>query len=230
MSRELTRPALPLPKCDPLLPPEDFASQLTTLGVTLSAAQLTRVGDYLARLIAMNELLNLTAVTDPVAVWTRHALDALSLVPQMAHLKAGERVIDVGSGGGVPGILLAIARPELHVTLVEATKKKAQFLADVSHAIGLSNVEVFAERAEDLVGSELFASFAVVTARAVAKLETLLEWTAPFAKPGGTLLLIKGERADAELKDAKRALARFRCTHERTVLGSSGRIVVLKVH
>lgn len=229
MTREAPRPALPLPACAPFVPPPFFAEELAKLGVTLDDAQAARLGDYLARLVAMNELLNLTAVTDPVEVWRRHGVDALSLVPHLAHLPAGGRLLDVGSGGGVPGIPLAIARPDLELTLLEATQKKAQFLVDVSEAIGLTNVEVYAERAEDMDDSVLTEAYDVVTARAVAKIENLLAWTAPFAKRGGHLLFIKGERAPEELKNAKRALARFGCTHERTVVGATGRVVVLRV-
>ena len=228
MSREPRAP-LPLAAAEPLVPPPSFASDLATLGVTLDDAQTRRLGDYLARLLAMNESLNLTAIVEPEAAWTRHALDGLSVVPHLASLPAGATVLDVGSGGGVPGIPLAIARPDLSVTLVEATQKKAQFLVDVSAAIGLTNVDVFAERAEDMLETDLFASFDAVTARAVANLSALLPWTAPFAKRGGKLLFIKGQKADEELRNAKKPLARFAAKHIETRLTTTGRVVVLRI-
>jgi len=231
MSRE-ARPPLPLPAPLPLVPPPSFADELARLGVTLDDQKIALLGDYLARLLAMNELLNLTAIREPSEAWTRHAVDALSLLPHLAHLAnlpARARVLDIGSGGGVPGLVVAIARPDLDVVLVESTQKKAAFLADVSEAIGLTNVEVIADRAEALHDTDLAESFDVVTARAVAKIEALVPWTAPFAKTGGHLLFIKGERAPEELRAAKRVLAKFYCTHERTVVGSTGRVVVLKV-
>lgn len=229
MSRELSRAPLPLPHPEPLETPSDFGERLTEIGVTLEPEMIARIGDYLARLLAMNELVNLTSITEPSEVWSRHALDALSLVPELADLKPGSRLVDIGSGGGVPGIILAIARPDLTVVLVEATEKKAVFLKAVSHALGLENVSVVSKRAEQVLASDLPGTYDAVTARAVAKLETLLPWTAPFAKRGGRLLLIKGERAAEELEGAKRALGRYRCKHERTVKTATGRVVVLSV-
>ena len=99
--------------------------------------------------------------------------------------------------------MLAIARPDLRVTLVEATQKKAAFLSAVSAAMGLSNVSVRAERAEQLGRGELEGAFDVVTARAVARLIALAPLTLPFARPGGLVLLIKGQRADEELAEAR---------------------------
>lgn len=224
-----TREPLELPSPPPLAVPSDFVPALGPLGVTLTQDQLARLGDYLARLLAMNERVNLTAVTDPISVWTRHALDGLSIVPALAELPAGAEVLDVGSGGGVPGIPLAIARPDLRVTLLEATQKKAIFLADVARALGLDNVSVIAERAEQVQDSELTGAFDAVTARAVAKLAVLVPWTAPFARDGARLVFIKGQRADQELREAKHTLARQRCVHERTTLTSTGRVVVLRV-
>lgn len=223
------RAPLPLPAATPLAAPRDFEARLAQIDVSLDADQIVRLGDYLARLLAMNEQVNLTSIIEPGEAWTRHVLDALTLVPQMADLPAGARVLDVGSGGGVPGIPLAIARPDIELTLVDATTKKASFLVAVAHAIGLDNVVVEAARAEDLEKTDLRGSFDAVTARAVAKLSSLLAWTAPFAKRGGRLLFIKGERAEHEISEARKALRRYRCTHERTVLTPTGRVVVMRV-
>ncbi len=231
----MTRPAptsprapLPLPETSPLSPPESFAANLAAIGADIDQAAITRLGDFLARLLAMNEQVNLTAITDPTEAWTRHGLDAFSLVPLLADLPAGARVLDMGSGGGVPGIPLAIARPDLRFTLVDATAKKTAFLVAVADALGLDNVTVINARAEELTSGDLRRAFDAVTARAVAKIAALLPWTAPFAKAGGRLLFIKGERAGEELADAAKALRRFRCTHERTVQTQTGRVVVLR--
>lgn len=223
------RPPLPLPAPPPLPVPADLADRLAEQGLRVEPDQLARIGDFLARLLAMNELVNLTAITDPAEAWTRHAMDALSLLPGLAHLAAGARVVDVGSGGGLPGVVLAIARPDLAFTLVEATEKKAAFLTGVAQALGLDNVTVRADRAETLLKGGLAGQFDVVTARAVARLETLLPWTAPFARSGGRLLLVKGERAEEELAAARKVMTRLRCAHSRTILTPTGRIVVLKV-
>lgn len=223
------REAIPMPDPTPLLPPEDFAAALGALGVALDDAAVARLGDYLARLLAMNERMNLTAITDPAEAWTRHCLDALTLVPLLADLKAGARVVDVGSGGGVPAIPLAIARPDLKFTLVDATQKKAAFLAAVAKALGLANVTVRAQRAELVGQAELRGVFDAATARAVGRIAMLAPLTAPLVKAGGRVLLIKGQRADEELEEARLVLVEQHCTHEKTVDTSTGRVVVLRV-
>lgn len=222
----MTRAPLPLPEAAPLPPPADLDARLAEIGVSLTLAQVEKLGGFLALLLAMNEQMNLTAITDPEAAWSRHALDALTLVPLLADVPAGAHVLDVGSGGGVPGLPIAIARPDLDVTLLDATEKKVAFLASCAERLALANVDTACGRAEEV---RFEAPFDVVTARAVAKLSTLIEWTAPFAKKGGRLLLVKGERADAELREASRNLKRAHCTHERTVRTPTGRIVVLRV-
>ncbi|MFT3771478.1 MAG: 16S rRNA (guanine(527)-N(7))-methyltransferase RsmG [Minicystis sp.] len=223
------RESIPLPDTTPLSPPGDWAERLAALGVSLDAAATTKLGDYLARLLAMNERMNLTAITDPIEVWTRHGLDALSLVPLLAELGPRASLVDVGSGGGVPGIPIAVARPDLRVTLVEATQKKAAFLDAVAKALGLANVSVRAERAEQLARGPLREAFDVATARAVGKIAQLGPLMVPFVKPGGRVLLIKGQRAGEELAEATTVLGRLRCTAENTVDTPTGRIVVLRV-
>jgi 16S rRNA (guanine527-N7)-methyltransferase len=222
--KRIERDAPPVPG---LAVPEGLVERLESMGARVSLDRLATVGDYLARLLATNEDMNLTAITDPAGAWERHALDALSLVPLLAHVPAGGRLVDIGSGGGVPGIPLAIARPDLRVTLVEATQKKARFLAKVSDDLGLANVTVHARRAEDLAAGPLAGQFDVVTARAVARLARLVPLVAPFARAGGRLLLIKGQRAEEELEEARAALAALRVRHEGTVATPTGRIVVL---
>ena len=221
------RAALPLPDSQPLSPPDGFTDRALAVGVTVDAAQIAKLGDYLGRLLAMNELMNLTAISDPADAWEKHGLDSLALVPFLAELPPGGRLVDVGSGGGVPGIPIAILRPDLAITLVEATQKKAHFLEAVVEALGIDNVEVRAERAEQVIASDA-GEFDVATARAVARLSKLLPFTAPLVEEGGYLLLVKGQRADEELAEAARELRKFRMTHERTVTTPTGRIVVLR--
>lgn len=115
------------------------------------------------------------------------------------------RLLDVGSGGGFPGLVIAILRPDLEVTLMDATKKKVEFLRDVAMELRLE-VTALHGRAEELSRTEIGASFDVVTARAVAPLERLVGWTVPFLRPGGLVYAIKGGRWQDELDAAAEAL------------------------
>ncbi len=222
------RARLGLPSAPRLVHPEGVAERLVAAGVNLTEAQLGLVGDYLARLLAMNERMNLTAIVDPAEAWTRHAEDALSLVPMLAELPKGARVADVGSGGGVPGIPLAIAFPDLPFSLIESTRKKAGFLQDMARALDLRNVTVLPERAEYIGESRMRGTFDAVTARAVSKLSLLVPLTAPLLRDGGRLLFIKGQRADEELVEAEAALRASHVIHCQTLSTPTGRVVVLE--
>lgn len=222
------RPPLALPDSAPLAVPEGFAARLAAIGVKASEPMLAKLGDYLGRLLAMNEQMNLTGIKAPAEAWERHALDALTLLPLLDALPAGSRLVDVGSGGGLPGFPIAIARPDLEIALVEATQKKAAFLSATAEALGLTNITVHAERAESLGREELRGAFDVVTARAVARLKELVPLVVPLVKPGGVILLVKGERAAEELAEAKKVLDQLKVVHEKTVTTPTGRIVVLR--
>ena len=187
-------------------PREDVIRQAAGYGVALEGQVGQQLHQYLLRLLETNEAFNLTAVTEPEAAWHKHILDSLSLVPQLASAPASSRVVDVGSGGGLPGIPLAIALPDRRFTLLEATGKKARFLADVSRELGLGNVEVVEQRAESFGQGDGRAQFDAVTARAVSRLPVLLELTLPLLRPDGVLLALKGEQAELEVQEAERAL------------------------
>jgi 16S rRNA (guanine527-N7)-methyltransferase len=138
-------------------------------------------------------------------LWDRHVLNCLaisSLVPR------GSRVADLGSGAGLPGVVLGIARPDLDLTLVEPLERRANFLTEVVGELGLTHVRVVRARAEELDGQFLFD---VVTARALAPLERLLGWAMPLVAPSGVLLAMKGSSAAEEIQAAERQLRRLRC-------------------
>src|SRR3954465_11388362 len=175
-------------------------------GITLTEIQHSLLARYLDLLLDANQRMNLTRITDRAAAEVQHVGDALTLLPL---LPAGpHRLADVGSGGGVPGIPLAIARPDAQVVLVESTKKKAAFLASAVKALGLSNVTVSDARAEDAGQSAQFReTFDVATARAVATLDWLVEWCIPLVKPKtGKVLAMKGARVAEELPAAAKAI------------------------
>jgi 16S rRNA (guanine527-N7)-methyltransferase len=170
--------------------------------VTLSDAQHARLSQYLDLLTAANERMNLTRITDRAAAELQHIADALTLLPHLPAVAEGASptIADVGSGGGVPGLPLAIARPDAKITLIEATKKKAAFLKEAAAALDLSNVTVLDTRAED-VGQDPATreKFDVAVARAVATIDWLAEWCLPLVRKHGRVLLMKGPKHLEEL-------------------------------
>ncbi len=183
--------------------PAEVRAALAAQGVELEPGEGQALQRYLQLLLEANERFNLTAVTDPVLAWTRHIQDSLSLVPFIVSAEA-RTLLDVGSGGGLPGIPLAIVLPDVQVTLLETTGKKAEFLRQTAATLGLRNVQVVQARAEDAGQDhhQYRERFDVVTSRAVGRLAMLLELTVPFARELGTVLSIKGEQAEAEVADA----------------------------
>jgi 16S rRNA (guanine527-N7)-methyltransferase len=136
-------------------------------------------------------------------LWERHLLNcavAHELIPN------GSSVADVGSGAGLPGLVLALVRPDLRITLVEPLLRRSDFLTDAVARLGLDHVEVVRARVEDLPRG---TSFDVVTSRAVAALDKLARWCAPAVSPGGVMIALKGERADDELRAAAPSLRRL---------------------
>jgi 16S rRNA (guanine527-N7)-methyltransferase len=158
---------------------------------------------YVRLLLEANARLNLTRVVEPDAVARLHLLDSLAALPLLPA--SVERALDLGSGGGVPGIVLAIARPAVRWTLVDSVRKKADALRSFAEALGLTNVEVLDERAELLGRSPSRESFDLVTARACAALPVLAEYALPLLRVGGMLLAWKGPISGDELADGAAA-------------------------
>lgn len=160
---------------------------------------------YVATLATDGIVRGLIGPREAPRIWDRHALNSALL----AHaLPADASVVDIGSGAGLPGIVVAIARPDLGVTLVEPLLRRTTFLEEVVGDLGLSNVTVRRDRADALHGERVFD---VVTARAVAPLERLLGWCMPLVAPEGALLAMKGESAAEEITAAAASLARWGC-------------------
>ncbi|MBL0921274.1 MAG: class I SAM-dependent methyltransferase [Phycisphaerales bacterium] len=135
----------------------------------------------------------------------------------------------MGSAGGPPGLIRAAVQPHLRFTLIESTGKKARFLRAAADALGLANVEVLSERAEDLARrDDLRAAFDAVLARAVGRIAVIAELTVPFAKVGGIVLLTKGQRADEELEEARAALHMLHVAVAGVVETPTGRIVAIE--
>lgn len=179
----------------------------TLLGLTLTPTQTRAFEVYADELMAWNAHTNLTAITDPDAIAIRHFADSLSCLLVMKPRAAGLRVVDVGSGAGFPGLPLKIVVPGLGLTLIEATHKKAEFLAYIVSRLKLEGVVVLAERAED-VGQmpDHRERYDWVLARAVAGMRTLAEYLLPLAAVGGHCLAQKGESAPQEVSEAQHAI------------------------
>jgi 16S rRNA (guanine527-N7)-methyltransferase len=180
-----------------------FAS--TKLGVQLSQAQLSVLSEYEHELLAWNRKINLTAIQDPELIWIKHFLDSLTclLVMRVSNL---ERVVDVGTGAGFPGIPLKIVYPSIRLTLVESVKKKADFCRYLVNQLGLSGVNVILGRAEEIGQSiEHREQYDWAIARAVAILPVLAEYLLPLVKIGGAMLAMKGDSATAEAHESENA-------------------------
>lgn len=195
----------------------------------LTESEIGRLSHFLDLLEAAGARMNLTAVRDRSEAWRRHVFDSLTLLPFLESSGAAN-MIDVGSGGGLPGIPLAICRPALPVTLLEATGKKGTYLVETAQALGLDQVTVLVDRAE-VLGSPSGGGrdgWDVVTARAVGPLPVLLELTLPLTRPDGYVLAIKGRRAPDEVKASAEALKVLGGTLETMHRTPSGTIVVIR--
>lgn len=176
----------------------------------LSGDEAAKFARYCALISEVGAHTNLTAIMEPQELVRKLFLGTLTLVPMLraAGFRRSDavRVIDIGSGAGIPGIPLAIIHPGWHVTLLESVGKKARFLDRVGAELGLENVNVTATRAEELGRTpEARDTYDIVTARAVAPLPTLLELCAPFARSGGVLVFPKGNSVAAEVRAAEPA-------------------------
>lgn len=185
--------------------------ELDLLGLSLPDDAFPKLARLASELVDWNSRTNLTAITDPQGIAIRHFADSLSgllVLPPGADGKPDLRVIDIGAGAGFPGLPLAIARPSLRLTLVEATGKKTAFIRHIVDVLELKNVEVLTGRAEDLARDRRHReTFDVAVARALASLPVLLELTLPFLAREGKLVAWKKADIGDEIKAANRALA-----------------------
>lgn len=161
---------------------------------------------YAEQLREWNEKINLTAILDDEGIAVKHFLDCL-LVTKTADFKSGMNVIDVGTGAGFPGLVIAAAYPEMNVTLLDSTGKKLKAVEDIANKMGVENVKIVHARAEDMgKNPEFREKYDFATARAVAQLRVLLEYTLPFVKKGGNFLSLKAAIAEEEIDGASHSL------------------------
>ncbi|HCC03330.1 MAG TPA: 16S rRNA (guanine(527)-N(7))-methyltransferase RsmG [Clostridiales bacterium] len=166
--------------------------------------QLEMFYKYMQLLLKWNEKINLTAITDENEIILKHFVDSLTV---LKYIKENDKIIDVGTGAGFPGIPIAIMMPNVKITLLDSLNKRINFLNEVIKELGLKNVETIHSRSEDCGKDMLYREkYDVSIARAVANLSTLSEYLLPFVKIGGKMICMKGSEIEEELKNAQYAI------------------------
>lgn len=195
----------------------------------LFGERLEQARDFTAALVQYGEERGLIGPQELPRIWTRHILNCAIAAPLFP---AGGRVGDVGSGAGLPGLVLAIARPDVMWELIEPMERRVTWLDEQVAALGLGNVAVHRARAEEAAVEGVLDA---VTARAVSAMRTLVPWTAPLVRDGGELILLKGRSVDAEIESAQKVLRKYKLSGVRVevlgqgVLGEETRVVRARV-
>jgi len=165
-----------------------LAEGIAEMALAVTPAQQEQLLDYLGLMFKWNSVYNLTSLRDPMQMVTHHLLDSLAAVPAFEQAR---NVLDVGSGGGLPGIVLAIVRPELKVSMIDTVHKKTAFLTQVKAQLSLGNVSVYTMRVEQLQKEE-GDKFDVITSRAFADLSDFVNWSSHLLAAGGRYIALKG--------------------------------------
>lgn len=179
---------------------EEFIEETKKLGINITEEIMNKFDIYINFLIEYNEHTNLTAIKDYESILLKHFFDSLML-EHYFDFKNTKRILDIGTGAGFPGMILAIMHQEIEVTLLDSNNKKLKFLELLAEKINVKNIKIVHERAEDYVNRER-QKFDVVTSRAVSDLEILSELSIPFLKIGGYFIPLKG-KIDDELNRSK---------------------------
>ncbi|MFC5552133.1 16S rRNA (guanine(527)-N(7))-methyltransferase RsmG [Massilia aerilata] len=163
-----------------------LAEGIAEMGLEVTPAQQEKLLDYLALMFKWNSVYNLTSLRDPMQMVTHHLLDSLAAVPAFA---AAKNVLDVGSGGGLPGIVLAVVRPDMKVSMIDTVHKKTAFLTQVKAQLGLANVSIHTMKVQEL---EVSDKFDVITSRAFADLSDFVNWSSHLLAEQGSYIALKG--------------------------------------
>lgn len=176
------------------------------VGISVSDELIEKLEIYAKELKDWNEKINLTAITDDEGIAVKHFIDSLMLL-KYVDIPENSKIIDVGTGAGFPGLVIAAARPDVKVTLLDSTGKKLKVVNDIGEKMGISNYEILNMRAEEAGQKKEFREqYDFATARAVAELRVLSEYCLPFVKQNGYFISMKGALADKEIENAFNAL------------------------
>lgn len=188
--------------------PEKFIQQLEKHNFKLTDKQIKQFETYFKELVATNQHVNLTRITEEEDVYLKHFFDSVTPLFYFKDYFTGEKTLcDVGAGAGFPSIPIKILMPKLKVTIVDSLAKRLNFLQDLIEKLDLENVELVHGRAEDVGQNAKYREkFELVTARAVANMTTLSEYCLPLVKKGGYFVALKGPKAGSELADSNKAL------------------------
>jgi 16S rRNA (guanine527-N7)-methyltransferase len=210
-----------------------LALGIAELGLTLSQQQVADLNTFLQELERWNRVHNLTSVEGEQASIDLHLIDSIAILPIMREFLSSTQVqiADLGSGGGLPAIPIAIAQPDWSISLIEAVRKKTAFLQNVKGKLGLTNASIYSDRVEQVATQEP-GKYDAVISRAFTSLDRFLDLAEPFLKPGGLVFAMKAKRADEELSTV--STARWRLLADRFVLipnsTAQRRLLVFKPH
>lgn len=174
------------------------------INIGFNEKQLEQFFEYMNLLIEWNEKINLTAITEPKEIIIKHFIDSLTI---NKYIEKNNKIVDVGTGAGFPGIPIKIYRPEVEVTLVDSLNKRINFLNEVISKLGLEKINTIHARVEEFARNKKYREkFDIVTARAVANLTVLSEYLLPLTKNNGKCICMKGSNIEEECKESKKAI------------------------
>lgn len=182
----------------------DFIGKLKEFNIEINEEQIKSFEKYMNLLLEWNEKINLTAITQPDEVKLKHFVDSLTV---LKYINDDDKVIDIGTGAGFPGIPLKIMKENTKITLLDSLNKRINFLNIVIETLNLSNIQAIHGRAEEIARNKLYREkYDVTVSRAVANLSTLSEYMLPFVKVGGKCICMKGANVNEEIEKAKNAI------------------------
>ena len=182
----------------------DFAQKLKEFNIEISEEQIEKFNKYMSFLLEWNEKINLTAITQPEDVKLKHFIDSLTA---LKYIKDNDKIIDIGTGAGFPGIPIKIMRENTDITLLDSINKRINFLNIVIENLKLKNIQALHGRAEEIARNKLYREkYDIAISRAVANLSTLSEYMLPFVRVGGKCICMKGANVNKELEEAQNAI------------------------